>query len=248
MRPIGAVSPSRIWSRPWPLARSAGHARQRELPVDDRRGRHEAPAAPLVLRRQPARLVGLVAQRPARDPREHAAALVLVRIRARVAPAQCGHERPVVRRPRLARRLLAALAARRPRRHRRRGRQDQAQPADAGPAHEVVVRVPQRRRVGARVGRLEAARLAARRQARPQHERAHAVGAQGVDVVERRVRARGAQLQQLVLVLEDRFLAARGRRGSRGGQADRNRDQREPEQRARPPRRSARRPCPSRSC
>ena len=62
----------------------------RQRPVDDRRGRHQPAAPALVLRRQPARLVRLVEQRPARHPRQHAAALVLVRIRrpSSAAPAR----------------------------------------------------------------------------------------------------------------------------------------------------------------
>src|SRR4051794_38488940 len=67
----------------------------RELAVDDRRRGDQPAALALVLRRQPAGLVGLVAQGPARHARQHAAALVLVAVGARVAPPQRGVERAV---------------------------------------------------------------------------------------------------------------------------------------------------------
>ena len=62
-----------VAARPQPL-----DPRRRQRPVDDRRGRDEAALLALVLRRQPARLVGLVQHRPAAHAREHPAALVLV--------------------------------------------------------------------------------------------------------------------------------------------------------------------------
>ena len=215
VRPIGAVSPSRIWSRPWPLARRPLMPAVASAPVDDRRRGDEAALLALVLRRQPGRLVGLVEQRPAGHARQHAAALVLVGVGAGVAPAERGHERAVGLRAGLAGRLLALPAARRPRGHRRRGGEDQAEPAHGGAAHEVVIRIPRRRRIGLRVGGLEAlgAARAARGKAAPEHERAHAVGAEALDVVERAVGGGRAELEQLALVLEDRFLVARGGRG-----------------------------------
>ncbi len=160
-------------------------------------------SAAVVLRRQPRGLVRLVEQRPPANPRQHAA--VLVSVGARVAPPQRGDEPPERARGGLARPPPGPAARRRPR---TRGGRRQQQPEAPGlcPPDELVVRIPRRRR---RVG-----------QARPHDHRAHGVGAQRVDLVQRPRGSLRPEVEQLVLVLEDRLLVPRGRRRSRGGQAD----------------------------
>ena len=166
VRPIGAVSPSRTWSRPCPLAFSPAIAGQRELAVDDRRGGHQPAALALVLRRQPARLVGLVRaatsasraaarRRPGSRPRRRRSSAPRARSRTRRRPSD-----PACRSPSCP----SCSATPRPG-SASRGR-GQPQPARRRAAHEVVVAIPRRRRVGARVGGLEAARPPLARAAR----------------------------------------------------------------------------------
>ena len=146
--------------------------------------RVDPPVAARELRPQPRRLVGLVGERPALDPRQHAAALVLVAVGARVAPAQRPQEAAVLRRVGLAD-ALVALAARGPRRHRQRGGEQQGEPPRRQAADEPVERVPAPRRYAAgSVASNPRGRLPGRDVA-PEHDRAHAVGAEHLDVVER---------------------------------------------------------------
>ena len=196
-----------------------GRPRQHHRAVPDGRERIRQPVAARELRPQPRRLVGLVGERPPVDPRQHAAALVLVAVGAGVAAAQRAQEAAVLRRVRPAH-ALVALAARGPRRHRQRGGEQQGEPARREPADEPVERVPAAGAVRGGVRPVEAPRALARRDRAPEHDRAHAVGAQGLDVGQRALPDGRARLQQEQVVLDQRDLRRPRRRARREGERD----------------------------
>ena len=175
----------------------AALAREEQLAVDARRGR----LLLLVLREQELRVVRLVPDRPQPDA-------------VAVAPADRGRERLELLRARLGD-VVAALLGRPPR-HRAGERELDGDPARRGAGEQRVEPVPRPGRVGAGVGGVEGrARLRVRRRrvVLPVHEHAHAIDAEGADLVQRAV-ARGG-VEQLARGLEGHALGARGRRGGR---------------------------------
>ncbi len=201
------------------------HAGLVELAKQRRRGRDDLAIAPLVLRRQPAGLVGLVPDRPLRDARQRAADAVLVARRARVAPADRLDEVPEACRDRLVRARVAALApwrlAVRVGRARPGDREVDAHAELRGVLDEVVVAVPVARRVRARVlgleapalgtgaifglVALEAADLLVRQRGAladrlPQHRRADDVDAEGAHLDERAPADLVGAIEQLIVV------------------------------------------------
>src|SRR3954471_17354581 len=99
----GLADEDRVAAGPRGVQRAA--PAEEQLAVEDRRVRDDPleRARELVLRRQPAGLVGLVPQPPERDARQHGVAGVLVLVGARVAAAERGDELAELRRARLPR-------------------------------------------------------------------------------------------------------------------------------------------------
>ena len=221
--PIGAVSPSRIWSRRWPVARRPAIADARQRAVDDRGGRDQ-------MRRACARTAASatagwfgsfqIDQRVTRR----------VARRRPVSPRSCPnsappapHERPVRLRVGLAGAHLAP-APRRPRRDRAVEGEQHLQPARLRAAHEVVDGSQADGGYAARIlGRRSRSgaswRPATARSARPDHV-ARARRRRRAPRRRRAQRLDGrAELEHLVLVLDHRLLGGRGvareRRGSR---------------------------------
>ena len=252
VRPIGAVSPSSISSR-------RGRSRAgRRCPRGPASGSARRP--PRRRCRSGARTA--VAARPAGWARWRTTT-------ARPAAARRGpRSRPGRRRSsacparaRSGRTRRVGLAARRggactrgPRRHRQRGGEQELQAARAASPRTRPSSGFQRRG-GVRRPDRPASKPARPRSARgdraPQHQRPHAVGAERGDVVERALARRGARLQQLQVVLDQRPLGRPRRRARRDGERDEQADDEgahgTPNGSAvRRRRRSARRPCSSR--
>ncbi len=163
--------------------------------------------------RQPAGLVGLVPDRPVVDPRQ-------AHVRPVVAPAHGLNELPEllgVGSPCLLQALLRGLL-RGPARDRRRDVQVHEDAARKRRPDQVVVLLPQLRRVGAGIGRVEVRLLhlvGRRRDDRPEDRHADAVDAEGAQLVQRALLDLGRPIDQTRVVLEHRLLrlGGRGRRG-----------------------------------
>ena len=129
-----------------------------EIAVDDR-GLGDHPAADaLVLRLQPAALVGLVPDRPLRDAGQKGAVLVLIGVLAGISRPESLDEALELRHVGATepQRTDASMAVRSPRRDRSCGREQHLHSARGHIAHEPVVAIPVLRRVVGGVRAVEA--------------------------------------------------------------------------------------------